>query len=336
MNNKVSEGDGEGEMQEEIRETMRGKRRTRRRKKRRVLRFLLCVIVLVALLAGYARYVEPYVLLQREESYTSAKLVSAVSASAGSSADSKEPGDSNDSSHAGNASGGVKIAIFADTHFSEQYTPENFHRVVEEINEREPDLIFFLGDLVDDFSSYTGDIEEIEAELAALKAKFGKFAVYGNHDYGGEMQFDYPKVMDAGGFRLLVNEAETLEELNLTVMGIDDMVIGYGDPTAAAVLEAERCNIVLCHEPDVADELLGYPVDLMLSGHTHGRQINLWFFDDYILPNYGRKYIKGAYELDGAAGNPLKLYVTGGIGTTKIPMRFASPPEINFIELKGE
>lgn len=281
----------------------------RPRKKHRILKALICLVLLFAVMAGYARYIEPYSLTKEEVQYISDDLAVLP--------------------------GGTKIAIFADTHFSEYYTPENFEKVVDRINAEEPDLIFFLGDLIDDYSTYPGDVRKIEKGLRSLHARIGKYAVYGNHDYGGKMEFDYPDVMEAGGFRLLINESVYLEDLNLEIMGIDDMVIGYGDPAAAASLREERYNVVLCHEPDIADYLKDYAVDLMLSGHTHGRQINLWFFDDYILPTYGKKYVKGEFDLPAADDKELRLYVTRGIGTTKIPMRFASPPQINIIELNG-
>ena len=281
----------------------------RPRKKHRIWKTMICLAILIAVTAGYARYIEPYSLTQREVRYLSEDLAALP--------------------------GGIKVAVFADTHFSEYYTPENFQKVVDRINAENPDLIFFLGDLIDDYSTYSGDVGEIEKGLRSLHAKIGKYAVYGNHDYGGEMEFDYPDVMKAGGFDLLINESVYFEDLNLEVMGIDDMVIGYGDPAAAAALKEERYSVVLCHEPDIADRLKDYAVDLMLAGHTHGRQINLWFFDDYILPKYGKKYVKGEFDLPAAGGRDLQLYVTRGIGMTKIPMRFASPPEVNTIELEG-
>lgn len=271
---------------------------------------MIAVMAVAVLTAMYARYVEPHMLLQKETEYTSAKLVSS-------------------------GEDGLTAVIFADTHFSEYYTPQDFEKAVEKINRAKADYIFFLGDLIDDYSSYTGDVGRIEELLASLHAGIGKYAVYGNHDYGGQMEFDYPDVMEAGGFQLLVNESAAPDDQNVTVTGIDDMLIGYGDPSSARALNPQNFNIVLCHEPDVIDEMTDYPVDLMLSGHTHGRQVNLMFFDDYILPPYGKKYIKGSYRRMRTDGNEACLYVTGGIGMTKIPMRFASPPEINIITLKG-
>ena len=81
-------------------------------------------------------------------------------------------------------------------------------------------------------------------------------------------------------------------------------------------------------------EVLDYNVDLMISGHTHGRQINIKFFDEYILPPYGKKYINGLYQLSNDRES--QLYVNSGIGMTKLPYRFLSPPELTCITLKSE
>lgn len=285
----------------------RGRRRRRRHPFRRLLLFLLLAAFIIV---GYSRFVEPYILTTAYAEYTAPRITCA-SADAGG-----EP---------------LKIAIFADTHFSDYYTPENFEDVISRINAAEPDVVFFLGDLVDDYNSYSGSLENIADGLARIEASIGKYAVYGNHDYGGGMQFHYPDIMEAGGFELLINQTAVLEELNICILGIDDMLIGYGDPAAAESLSPDSCNIVICHEPDVYDMIADCDTDLMLAGHTHGRQINLKIFDDLIQPALGKKYIKGSYSFGNARGS--ELYVTAGIGMTKLPMRFASPPEINIITL---
>lgn len=295
-------------MSQNSKKEKRGPARRKKYGKHLLFRIVFCLLILAVLISAYALFAEPKMLTEKTAIYSSEKL--------------------NDTPEK------ITIAIFADTHFSEYYTPANFQKAVRKINEAHPDFIFFLGDLIDDFSAYEGDIHEVERALASLQAGTAKIAVFGNHDYGGKMEFRYPDVMEAGGFQLLVNEKADFDAYNLTVFGIDDMVIGYGDPQAADRLAEDRYNVVLCHEPDVADELTGTAADLMLSGHTHGRQVNLRIFDRYILPVYGKKYVKGRYRLDKSDGSELSLYVTGGIGTTKVPVRFGSPPEINIIELE--
>lgn len=249
------------------------------------------------------------------------------------------------SAHVPAAAEGLKILCFADTHFGPYYDAEDFRPVVEAINGQEPDLVFFLGDLFDaltdtavaenmsevEFQEYTA---EISAALAEIKAPLGKYAVFGNHDYGGGAEKYYPGIVAAGGFTLLVNEQAVLPELGLSIIGIDDVLIGYGDPEAASAADPALFNIVLSHAPDVADEIIAYDADLILSGHTHGRQIHLPFFGDTFQPPYGKKYIRGAFSFENA--RETLLYVNSGLGMTQLPFRFQSPPELTVVTLRAE
>ena len=89
----------------------------------------------------------------------------------------------------------------------------------------------------------------------------------------------------------------------------------------------------MAHEPDFADVVVQHPrgplVDLMLSGHTHGGQINLPFCGPLVLPPMGRKYVHGIFHL-----NQMQLYVNRGIGTVGIPFRLNCPPEITLLTLQ--
>lgn len=274
---------------------------------KRLFGLVLTLLICVALLYCYARYIEPFSLKTETVSIRSPHLSS--------------------------NSNGLKIAVFADTHFSEYYTPEDFHKVVTAVNEARPDLIVFAGDLIDHYSEYTGDISEISDQLAEMKATYGKFAVYGNHDYGGGAELVYEKIMNAGGFSVLVNDYSELPQAGVSLVGINDALISYADPAAAGLVSPDSFNIVICHEPDIADQILDYNVDLMLSAHTHGRQINLRFFDEYILPSYGKKYVKGQFSLPNE--RQTQLYVNRGLGMTKLPFRFLSKPELTIITVNS-
>ena len=281
------------------------KKRQKNKRKKRLLPHLIALLIIIALLTfGWARYVEPKLLTTEKENFYTYLVDDAA---------------------------GIRIAIFADTHFSEHYTPDDFSKVVKKINKADPDVVFFLGDLVDDYENYAGDIAEVTDQLASIEANIGKYAVFGNHDYGGNMEFDFPDIMAAGGFTLLVNDYVALSDRNVGILGIDDMLLGYGDPDMASRLDPNMFNIVLCHEPDVVDDMLQYNIDMMFAGHTHGRQVDISYFDDDILPAYGKKYIKGLYTFDSHRGT--QLYVTGGLGTTKLPLRLGTPPEVNIINL---
>lgn len=275
----------------------------------RLFKFLIRLILLFILIGvityGYARYIEPYMVKTKEVKIESLYTV--------------------------NNEKGLKVAVFADTHFSDYYTPKNFTKVINALEESKPDIVIFAGDLIDYYSEYTGDTTQISAALASIEAPHGKFAVFGNHDYGGGAEREYEEIMNAGGFKVLKNEYYPMDDLGISLIGIDDVLIGHGDPTIASYARPDYFNIVICHEPDLIDEVLEYNVDLMLSGHTHGRQINIPFFDDDILPPYGRKYVKGLYQFENH--RKTQLYVTSGIGMTKKPYRFMSPPEVSMINI---
>ncbi len=273
-----------------------------------IFRLIFLMIIIGVLVVCYARYIEPQMLKVKEVNISSSHL-------------SKEAED-------------LKIAVFGDTHFNDYYSTEDFDKVVDAISENQPDLVVFSGDLIDHFDIYSEDTRLISLKLSEIQAPYGKFAIFGNHDYGGGAENEYEAIMENGGFTVLKNEYFAIPELGIAMIGIDDVLIGYGESSIASWGRPDYFNIVLSHAPDVIDEVLDYNTDLMISGHTHGRQINLKFFDDYILPPYGKKYVSGLYNFDNERKS--RLIVNCGVGMTKLPYRFLSPPELSCITLIGE
>jgi len=273
-----------------------------------IFRILLLTLILGVLVICYARYIEPHMLQVRDVTVTSSRV----------------SGDSEN----------LKIAVFGDTHFSDYYSAKDFNKVLDAIKEMKPDMVVFAGDLIDHYDIYSEDVSIISDKLSEIEAPYGKFAIFGNHDYGGGAENEYKSIMEAGGFTVLKNEYYAMDRLGIAMIGIDDVIIGYGEPSIASWGRPDYFNIVLSHAPDVIDETLDYNVDLMISGHTHGRQINLKYFDDYILPPYGKKYINGLYQFSNERES--QLFVNSGIGMTKLPYRFLSPPELTCITLKSE
>ena len=223
----------------------------------------------------------------------------------------------------------VTVAFFSDTHFGKNYSDDNIFRIAEKINAAKPDLILFGGDF---FDSYYRDQEELDlsllqSELAQMEAPLGKFAVLGNHDWGGGAHQVYPEVLEAGGFSLLINEGISLPGENLWLYGADDMLLG--SPEASSSVPNGQAGILLSHEPDQAETLLTDGIQLALSGHSHGGQVRLPFVTNKILPTGAQQYVRGWYTLQ----NQVPLLVSSGIGTTVLPFRFASPPEICILEL---
>lgn len=267
---------------------------------------VLILIVVLALLLVYARYIEPHRLTVTEISIANENLPEGA--------------------------GDTVIAVFADTHFSDYYTPVNFEKAIAAINAKSPDIILFCGDLIDHYDNYGGSPDAIADALLKLNASIGKFAVYGNHDHGGGAHRAYDSIMENGGFKILSNEYVEFEDIGLILIGLDDFVLGNGN--TGVITDAVRpgwFNLVLCHEPDIIDDIPKESVDLMVSGHTHGGQINIPGYKHVYYPPYGRNYDKGRFDFDNASHTV--LYVNSGLGSTMLPFRFMAPPEISFFYL---
>lgn len=261
------------------------------------------MILFIGLTVGYARFIEPHRLTVTEIGDTSDSM--------------KSP---------------LTVTVFADTHFGFEYDMEDFQKAVDVVNENPPDLLLFAGDLIDNLNEYQGSTSEISEKLAQMKANIGKYAVFGNHDYGGGAQYKYEDIMNAGGFQVLVNEIVTFEDSNLRLIGIDDLLIGYGDPSIIDQAGSDMYNLVFCHEPDIVDKIRDSNADYMVAGHTHGGQIRVPFYTQKFLPSYGEKYVKGEYKLSNQ--NQTILYVNSGLGTTKIPARLGAVPELTYITIQ--
>ncbi len=230
---------------------------------------------------------------------------------------------------------GLKVVQITDTQLGDFYTVQALERVVRRVNSLEPDIVIFTGDLIDHMRFYEGDTTYIATQLKAIEAPYGKYAIYGNHDQGGGAHKVYPEIMEAAGFNLLVNEVWTLKfgETSFNLIGIDDYLLGYPQLEATlAKVQQEAYNVLLVHEPDVADSVARYPVDLQLSGHTHGGQVQIPFIGPIITPPMGYKYTDGLYTI----GTRHKLYVNTGLGNTKMQFRFLNSPQIALITLEYE
>lgn len=226
-----------------------------------------------------------------------------------------------------------KIIQFSDTHIGFHYTLEQLHELVLKINGLEPDLIVFTGDLVDEPHTFQWD-DKIVNILSKLTAPKGKYWIYGNHDHGGYGTEIVMKVMENAGFHLLQNNHTTIDVdgAQLTLAGIDDVMLGKPN-LQSTLTEAnpELFTILLAHEPDFADQAVNYPVDVQLSGHSHGGQVRLPFIGHLYTPAYAEKYVQGKYSLN---DDKLLLFVNSGIGTTRLPYRFLCKPEIHLYTLE--
>src|SRR5699024_4914351 len=113
-----------------------------------------------------------------------------------------------------------------------------------------------------------------------------------------------------------------------------DLDVMLGKPDLATTLQnanPELYTILLAHEPDFADTARDFPIDLQLSGHSHGGQVRFPLLGHLYTPAFAEKYIQGEYEF---TEEDLTLFVNRGIGTTRLPYRFLCKPEIHEFTLK--
>ncbi|WLR53672.1 metallophosphoesterase [Mesobacillus subterraneus] len=232
---------------------------------------------------------------------------------------------------------GVRIIQFSDTHIGFQYTMEQLRQLISKINKLKPDLIVFTGDLLDDPRHFT-EQNKLISMLSKLDAPLGKFAVYGNHDHGGYGSDLYKQIMEQSGFTLLLNNAVNIKLLDgssIWIAGIDDAMLGKPDLNASiANIPTNSYTILLSHAPDKAEEAAHFSIQLQMSGHSHGGQIQIPFYDPLVTPPFAEKYVEGFYTVGKSEG--LTLYVNRGLGTTRLPFRFLSQPELAVFTLKNE
>ncbi|MED4507233.1 MULTISPECIES: metallophosphoesterase [Bacillus] len=226
-----------------------------------------------------------------------------------------------------------RIVQFSDTHLSEYFTADELSNVVSQVNALSPDLIVFSGDLIDKPHRYR-EHERAVSALKKLSAPYGKLAIFGNHDRGGYGTKVYQTLMASAGFRVLRNDLLKLELIDgsvIEIASLDDLMLGRPDYEGIlSKLSKKAFSILLVHEPDAALTANQYPVNLQISGHTHGGQIQIPVFGPLITPPYGEIYTEGMYETAG-----MKIYVNRGIGTTRLPLRFLSKPEITVFQLES-
>lgn len=225
---------------------------------------------------------------------------------------------------------GKTIVFVSDIHYGPFFSRERVRDLVNRINALEPDIVLLGGDDVDHIET---DAAPCYEELANLKAPLGKYSVPGNHEWGREKLAE--QEMKEAGITPLRNSAVWIHDGNesIRIGGVGDFWHDSQDigPTIGEADESDYV-LLLSHNPDYAGEIETDKIDLVLSGHTHGGQVTFFgLFAPYTNSKYGQKYRSGFAETDHTT-----VYVTRGVGTTFLPVRFFSRPEITVIRLQRE
>jgi len=241
-----------------------------------------------------------------------------------------------------------KIIQISDLHIGSFHNNiDAIEKVVSMINAESPDLIVFTGDMV---SNYAGEVDEFIPVLKKLRAKHGKFAILGNHDYGEYVQWKSKEEEEANinalkakhkeiGFILLDNQNTIIELGNekIQLIGVENWGLPpfpqFGDLASSSKdLDSTQFTILLSHDPSHwKAQVFNYPfIDLTLSGHTHAMQFGFeigswqWSPVKYKYSEWGGLYFN----------KKQMLYVNRGTGFLGFPGRIGIRPEITKLVLK--
>ena len=231
---------------------------------------------------------------------------------------------------------GFTIALLSDFHYDPYFSVHPLHAAVPLVNGLHPDLIALAGDFVSvppvgDPSKAAFAAEPCAKVLRQMSAPHGLWAVLGNHDCDTDPA-EVTRALKAEGIRVLKNQSQPIEDdgAQFWLAGVDDVLGGTPDVGKTLLgIPANDAVILLAHEPDFADEASQYPIDLQLSGHSHGGQIRIPFLPPLYLPRLAKKYVWGNYRI-----GPLTLHTSAGLGTVGVPMRLNCPPEVTVLTLR--
>ena len=226
----------------------------------------------------------------------------------------------------------ITIALVADIHMAgPDMPPERVERIVAQVNALGADIIAVAGDLVSEKRSGTKiySAQDVIAPLGGLRASSGVVLVPGNHDHW----FGWPDLSrELERFpHITVLQNEAMQFGPIALGGVDDDFTSHDDVpgTLAAMDELSGPRVILTHSPDIFPAL---PDDivLMMAGHTHCGQIAYpWGGSPVHMSQYGEAFACGVVEEGGKT-----LVTSGGLGTSVLPLRLFTHPELWLIELR--
>jgi len=221
---------------------------------------------------------------------------------------------------------GFRIVHLSDLHLGPLTSAAQLRRAIETANSLEPDLIALTGDYISHERQYAEPCAEL---VGRLRAPHGVFAVLGNHDHWT----DAPLITDlfrAEGITVLINQGMRFEKdgASFWLAGVNDTMVGLEDISLAlAGSSSEEMKLLLAHNPIILRRAAREGIDLVLSGHTHGGQVALRT-DRNSSGRTRRRVLNGL-----GRHRETQIYVTRGLGTVILPIRYGCPPEISLLEL---
>lgn len=222
---------------------------------------------------------------------------------------------------------GLRLVQLSDIHHSPFTSLEFIERTVEIANSLKPDMFVLTGDYVSHETEYIAPMAEV---MGALRSEYGTYACLGNHDHWTDAELvtyflkkENITVLNNQGFRFTARGA------SFWLCGVDDLTAGKTNLRyALRGSKRDEMKLLLAHNPKILNRAARAGVDLMLSGHTHGGQVKIRNEENRLLPRF--KPTSGLHQR-----KETQLYITRGIGTVVLPVRYQCPPEISLLQLRS-
>jgi uncharacterized protein len=224
----------------------------------------------------------------------------------------------------------MRIALIADLHAgAPQVDERRVAQVVDAVNRAHPDLVALLGDYVDPEVALGDPVEPeaVAARLGELEAPLGSFAVLGNHDWRNDGE-RVRRALREQLIDVLENDAASVDFAGqvIWIVGLADATMRAPDlSTPFSMVPASAPLLVLSHDPHVFPSLPDRPM-LVVAGHTHGGQVNIPGVRELVKPS---PFFGGLER----AGRRV-MYVSRGIGTSTLPIRFRAAPEVVVLTMR--
>ncbi len=223
---------------------------------------------------------------------------------------------------------GYTIAQLTDLHHGFLMPQKTIEKIIHKTNTLQKDLIVCTGDFILERNG-TKQIDTVWPQLMKLNANDGVYSVLGNHDHWGSTDRSL-YWLERSGQSIRHKAVPIIKgEEKIWIGGAGDYLeddLGIDD--AFQHVPDSDCKILLSHNPDSADTDYKTQIDLMISGHTHGGQVNIPFIGPPILPVKNKSYSSGFIRTEGT-----NLYISKGLGWAIIPVRFNCLPEISVLRL---
>lgn len=232
---------------------------------------------------------------------------------------------------------GIKLVHFTDLHYGTTIKEKQLKKIIKKINNIEPDIVVFTGDLIDRKVTLTTKItNELINELKKIKVTVGKYAVTGNHD---ELFPAYNNIITKSGFSLLDNDYELIyykdyEPILISGLNTNDIDINkamvYLNNKDDENIDKELVNykIVIMHMPDYIKDLKENNIDLVLAGHSHNGQVRIPFIGALLKPIGAKTYYKPYYKIKST-----DFFISSGLGTSVLELRMFNKPSFNLYRL---